>query len=213
MMTRLEDEGTVRTRDDLHGRYEEPVELVMLKQIDRLDEHCRQFIDAAPFLVLATSGPAGVDCSPKGGEPGFVAVLDSETLLIPDHAGNNRIDSLGNIVENPKAGGIFFIPGCPEALRVGGTAVVSLRPDLLARFSGDGRPPKSVIVMHVEEAFLHCGRAIRLADLWNPDKMPAREQLPDLGAALKAHVRYSRNKRSSADGAAGEGPAEERQAE
>ena len=194
MVTQLGEEGSVRTLDDLHAHYKEPVELVVLKQIDRLDEYCRQFIAASPFLVLATCGPAGVDCSPKGGEPGFVQVLDSETLLIPDHLGNNRVDSLRNIVQNPKAGIIFFIPGCPEAFRVSGAATVSLHSELLARFSEDGRPPKSVIVVHVEEAFLHCGRAIRSADLWNPDKVLAQEQLPDLAAALKAHVSYSRSK-------------------
>ena len=203
MATQLGEEGSVRTLDDLHARYKEPVELVVLKQIDRLDEYCRQFIAASPFLVLATCGPTGVDCSPKGGELGFVQVLDSETLLIPDYPGNNRIDSLRNIVQSPKVGIIFFIPGCPEAFRVSGAATVSLHSELLARFSEDGRPPKSVIVVHVEEAFLHCGRAIRSADLWNPDKVLAQEQLPDLAAALKAHVSYSRSKQLNTDIASG----------
>ena len=203
MATQLGEEGSVRTLDDLHDHYKEPVALVVLKQIDRLDEYCRQFIAASPFLVLATCGPAGVDCSPKGGEPGFVQVLDSETLLIPDYPGNNRVDSLRNIVQNPKAGIIFFIPGCPEAFRISGAATVSLHSELLTRFSEDGRPPKSVIVVHVEEALLHCGRAIRSADLWNPDKALAQEQLPDLAAALKAHVSYSQSKQLNTDIASG----------
>ena len=136
---------------------------MVLKQTDRLDEYCRQFIAVSPFLVLTTCGPAGVDCSPKGGESGFVQVLDNETLLIPDHTGNNRMDNLRNIAHKPKAGVIFFVPWCPEAFRVRGPRP-SLHCELLAKFSEDGRPPKSVIVVHVEEAFLDCGRANRSAD-------------------------------------------------
>ena len=203
MTDQLGEEGFVRTLDELRGHYREPVDLVVLKQIDRLDDYCRQFIAASPFLVLATYGPTGVDCSPKGGEPGFVQVLDDETLLIPDRPGNNRTDSLGNIIQNPKAGIIFFIPGCLEAFRISGDAAVSVDSGLLARFPDEARPPRSVIVVHVEEAFLHCGRAIHSADLWNPDKVLAQEQLPDLAAALKAHVGYSRTKRANTDAAPG----------
>ena len=192
MTTSMEKKDFVQAVDELEGKYKEPTELVVLKQIDKLDDHCRRFVALSPFLVLATYDAAGVDCSPKGGPPGFVRVPDDKTLLIPDRPGNNRIDSIRNIVQSPKAGVIFFIPGCHEAFRVSGEAAVSLDSELLAQFDGDARPPKSVIVIHVEKAYLHCGQAIHLADLWNPDTFLAQEQLPDFSVALKAHVEYSR---------------------
>lgn len=145
MATQLGEKGSVRTLDDLHGHYKEPVDLVVLKQTDRLDEYCRQFIAVSPFLVLTTCGPAGVDCSYRT-TPGTIEWTISETSP-----------------HKPKAGVIFFVPWCPEAFRVRGPRP-SLHCELLAKFSEDGRPPKSVIVVHVEEAFLDCGRANRSAD-------------------------------------------------
>ena len=157
MATRWQEKGVVRTLDELEGHYKEPVELVVLKQIDRLDDHCRQFISASPFLVLATCGPAGVDCSPKGGEPGFVHVLNDETLLIPDRPGNNRIDSLRNIVQNPGVGLIFLIPGCFEAFRVSGSATISMHPDLLARFSDGANPQGRSLSFRWKKPFFTVG--------------------------------------------------------
>jgi uncharacterized protein len=168
--------------------YAAPSERARLKQIHRLDEHCRTLIAASPFLVLATCGPDGADCSPRGEEPGFVHVLDDQTLIFPDRRGNNRLDSLRNIVQCPEVGLLFLIPGVSETLRVNGSATLSVDPDLLRRFEHAGRLPATVVSVRVREAFIQCSKALLRADLWNPDRFVRRSDLPTLGEILAAHT-------------------------
>jgi PPOX class probable FMN-dependent enzyme len=180
---------TITSLDELIARYDPPTERALRKQIDRLDEHCRAFIAASPFVLLATCGPtSGADCSPRGDHPGWVEVADDRTLLLPDRRGNNRIDSLRNIVENPTVGLLFLVPGVNETLRVNGRAGLSVDPELLARFAVDGKAPKSVIVVSVTEAFIQCARALVRSDLWNPARQIDRSALPSMGTILAAHT-------------------------
>ena len=184
----MEDPHAITSLDALHGLYDAPSERVRLKQIDRLDEHCRAFIAASPFLILATCGSSGADGSPRGDRPGFVEVADDTTLLLPDRRGNNRIDSLRNIVENPAVGLIFLVPGVHETFRVNGRARISTDPALLARFAVDGKAPKTVLVITVQEAFIQCARALVRSDLWNPARHVRRDELPSIGTILAAHT-------------------------
>ncbi|KJB92900.1 pyridoxamine 5-phosphate oxidase [Skermanella aerolata KACC 11604] len=177
------------------ARYPTPHELVIRKQIDLLDAHARTLVEASPFLVMGTTGPNGTDCSPRGGPPGFVQVADEKTLLLPDWPGNNRLDSLRNILANPAVGLIFLFPGLGDILRVNGDAGLSVHPDLLRRFAADdGKLPRSVIVIAVREVFVHCPRAIVLGDIWNPEKHVAREKLPTLREVFDSHVKISASK-------------------
>ncbi len=154
------------------------------KEIDYLHPHYRRLIAASPFFVLATSGPDGVDASPRGDAPGFVVVEDEKTLLIPDRRGNNRIDSLRNIIANPHVALLFLIPGIGETLRVNGRAEISTDPALLERFRVEGSPPRSVIVIRVDTVFFQCARAIFRSKLWDPAQHIERGSLPSLGAIL-----------------------------
>lgn len=143
-------------------------------------------IAAAPFAVLATSGPEGLDCSPRGDRPGFVRIADPRTLILPDRRGNNRIDSLRNVVRDPRVALLFLIPGSGTTLRVNGTAVISADPDLLASFSVDGHAPRTALVITVEAVYFQCARAILRAKLWNPDARVDPAGLPSPGAILAA---------------------------
>jgi PPOX class probable FMN-dependent enzyme len=145
----------------------------------------RSFIAASPFLCLGTSSPAGADVTPRGDAPGFVHVLDDHTLLIPDWPGNNRLDTLGNVLENPAVGLLFFVPGVQETLRVNGRAAISTDPALIARWNVNGKHPRSVLRVAVEQAFMHCGKALIRARLWAADAQIARGALPSYGQMLK----------------------------
>ncbi|MGH3090259.1 MAG: pyridoxamine 5'-phosphate oxidase family protein [Rubrobacteraceae bacterium] len=176
--------------EELKEFYDPPSGMVMRKQIDYLDEGCRTFLAASPFFLLATFGVDGADCSPRGDGPGFVGIEDDgKTLLIPDRAGNNRIDSLRNIVENPRVGLLFLVPGVTYTLRVNGTARLSVEPGLIEHFAVKGKAPRSVIVVSVEEAFTQCARALLRADLWNPDKLVGKGAVPSMGKMLAAHTK------------------------
>src|SRR5690349_714743 len=150
----------VTSLDALSRLYGEPYGPAVVKEIDCINPHYRKFIEAAPFFALASCGPEGLDCSPRGDAPGFVRVADEKTLLIPDRRGNNRIDSLRNIVSDPRVALLFLIPGVGETLRVNGQAEISVEPALLARFAVDGKPPRSVLRVRVETVFFQCSRAI-----------------------------------------------------
>ena len=167
--------------------YDAPLERSLRKQMDHLDEYSRVLIAASPLLILATMGKQA-DNSPRGDRPGFVQVADDRTLLIPDRRGNNRLDSLRNIVNDPRVGLLFLIPGVAETFRVNGEAVISRDPALLERFNMDGKLPRSVIVVKVMEAYMQCPRALVRSDLWNPSRFAARGAVPTMGTILAAHT-------------------------
>lgn len=173
----------------LRAHYGDPSDLVLKKQLDRLDAHCRAFIALSPFLVLATAdGKGGVDASPRGDAPGFVHVLDDRTLAIPDRVGNKRIDSLRNVVDHPGVGLLFFVPGIDETVRVNGTAQVSADPALLESLAAQGKIPSSALVVSVTEAFYHCGKALIRSKLWDPDQRIERKSFPTLGRIIADQV-------------------------
>jgi len=157
------------------------------KQMDHLDDHCRAFIAASPMVIVGTqSGMA--DNSPRGDVPGFVKVADDHTLLIPDRRGNNRLDSLRNLVKNPVVGLLFLIPGVNESFRVNGEAVISRDPALTEQFVMQGQAPRTVIVVKVKEAYIQCSRALVRSDLWNPAKHAASGSLPSMGTVMAQHT-------------------------
>jgi hypothetical protein len=170
--------------DQLEALYGQPGVASTVKEVDHVTPDYRAFIEAAPFAVLATSGPEGLDCSPRGDLAGFVRVQDARTLLLPDRRGNNRIDSLRNIVRDPRVALLFLIPGSGNTLRVNGRAQLTVDADLLASFAMDGKPPRSVAVIAVESVYFQCARAIVRADLWNPEKHVASGRLPTPGRIL-----------------------------
>jgi len=171
----------VETLERLYGL---PSGASVEKEINYLHAHYRRLIAASPFFILATSGPDGVDASPRGDAPGFVVVEDEKTLLIPDRRGNNRIDSLRNIIADPHVALLFLIPGIGETLRVNGRAEISTEPVLLERFRVEGTPPRSVIVIRVDTVFFQCARAILRSKLWDPAQHIERGTLPSLGTIL-----------------------------
>jgi PPOX class probable FMN-dependent enzyme len=167
-----------------------PSERAVRKQLAALDAHCRAFIARSPFVLLGTAaGDGRCDVSPKGDLPGFVLVEDDTTLVIPDRPGNRRFDSLQNILDNPHVGLLFLVPGMDETLRVNGTAELVLDEDLLQRLAMDGKPPLLAIVVHVEEAFLHCGRSSLRAMVWDPSRQIDRHQLPSLSRMIADQTR------------------------
>lgn len=168
----------------LEAIYGTPSQGSIIKEVDYIHPHYRTLIDAAPFAALATSGSGGLDVSPRGDAPGFIHVEDEKTLLLPDRRGNNRIDSLRNIVADPRVALLFLIPGIGETLRVNGLACISVDPVLLDRFAMDGKPPRSILVVTVEAVYFQCARAILRSDLWNPEKHMERTTLPSTGRIL-----------------------------
>ena len=158
----------------------------LAKVADHLHPLYRPYIEAAPFAVLATLGPLGLDISPRGDAPGFVRIADERTLLLPDRRGNQRIDSLRNLVQDPRMALLFLIPGCGEALRVNGTARISASPELCAQFVVQDQPPASVLVISVATVFFQCARAIKRSGLWSPSSFVAKGTLPSPGAILQA---------------------------
>lgn len=166
------DAYTINSLDDLAKIYAEPLPHIATKETDHITEVGRAFIAASPFLVLATSNGTSIDCSPKGDAPGFVQLLDDRTLLIPDRPGNNRIDGMKNLLVNPKVGIIFMVPGANETYRVTGSATISRDPELLKRFEVQGKPPRVVVVVAVDEAFNHCPKAFVRAKLWDATSRP-----------------------------------------
>lgn len=180
---------TIENPEQLRELYGMPSERAVKKQLDRLDHHCRAFIARSPFLVIASSDPSGrCDASPKGDAPGFVAVIDEHRLLIPDRLGNNRTDTLGNLLARPGVGLIFFVPGINETLRVNGRASLATDPALLTPLAVNGKMPRSGILVAVEEVYFHCGKALIRSDLWNPDKHVRRGDFPSMGRILADQI-------------------------
>jgi uncharacterized protein len=176
--------SVIATIAELETIYGQPNEASTVKVADRITRPYRALIDKSPFAALATCGPEGLDCSPRGDLSGFVRVHDEKTLMMPDRRGNNRVDSLRNIVRDPRVALLFLIPGSGSTLRVNGHAHVSVGPALLASFRVDGKAPRTVVVMTVDEIYFQCARAIVRSDLWNPDKRVDPNSLPTPGQIL-----------------------------
>jgi PPOX class probable FMN-dependent enzyme len=176
--------SVISTIEELEAIYGCPGEASMVKVADRITRSYRMLIEKSAFAALATSGPEGLDCSPRGDLPGFVRIHDEKTLMMPDRRGNNRVDSLRNIVRDSRVALLFLIPGAGSTLRVNGHAHLSADPALLATFKMEGKAPRSVIVMTVHEVYFQCARAIVRSDLWNPDKRVDTRTLPTPGQIL-----------------------------
>jgi PPOX class probable FMN-dependent enzyme len=175
---------TVTTLQQLQALYGPVGDASTRKEVDFLHPLYRALIEASPFAVLATAGPDGLDASPRGDPPGFVIVQAEHTLLLPDRRGNNRIDSLRNILADPRVGLLFLIPGSGETLRVNGTASISVAPELLERCAMDGKLPRCVLVISVQAVFFQCARAIQRSRLWEPSAQPL--PVPSAGGILEA---------------------------
>lgn len=178
--------ATITTIEQLEAIYGEPGAASTVKEVDHVTAHYRAYIDASPFAVLATSGPEGLDCSPRGDVAGFVRVRDPRTLLLPDRRGNNRVDSLRNVVRDPRVALLFLIPGSGNTLRVNGWAQLSTDGELLASFAVDGKAPRSVMVIAVQAVYFQCARAVIRAGLWDPERRVAAGRLPTPGRILAA---------------------------
>jgi PPOX class probable FMN-dependent enzyme len=174
----------VRDIEALEALYGNPPPTSIAKEIDYIHPHYRAFIEAAPFAALATAGPGGLDCTPRGDAPGFVHIQDEKTLMLPDRRGNNRVDSLRNVIVDPRVALLFLIPGSGNTLRVNGRAAISVDPALLERFAVQDKQPRSVLVVTVEAVYFQCSRAIIRSDLWNPEKHVAEDALPSVGTML-----------------------------
>ena len=176
--------AVITSVEELRALYGEPAEPSVIKEVDRLTPAYRALIERSPFAILATGGPEGLDCSPRGDQPGFVRVVDDTTLLLPDRRGNNRTDSLRNIIRDPRVALLFMVPGSTSTLRVNGRASLTTDPDLLNSFSVEGRPPRSVIVIAIDSVYFQCSRALMRADLWNPGRFVDASCLPTQGQML-----------------------------
>jgi len=176
--------SVVETVEQLEAIYGLPGETSTVKVADRITSSYRALIEKSPFAALATAGPEGLVCSPRGDLPGFVRIHDEKTLMIPDRRGNNRVDSLRNIVRDPRVALLLLIPGSGSTLRINGSAHVSTDPALLDSFGIEGKVPRTVIVMTVQEVYFQCARAIVRSNLWNPDKRVDPEALPTPGQIL-----------------------------
>jgi uncharacterized protein len=173
------------TIEELETIYGEPNERALRKEIPYVNEDYRAFIELAPFLVLATAGPEGLDCSPRGDAPGFVRIVDEKTLAIPDRVGNNRIDSLRNIIVEPHLALLFVVPGVGETLRVNGRGRISNEAALLESFAVDGKLPRTVLLVDVDAVYFHCSKALARSRLWDPARHVERSRLPSTGSILK----------------------------
>ena len=171
----------ITNEETLRGLFAATHALAVQKSQTALDRHARDFINRSPFLCIGTQSSTGkADVSPRGDPKGFVKVLDDRTLAIPDRPGNNRLDTLVNILDNPSVGLIFIIPGFDDTLRINGTASLTTDPQLLSLMSVEGRAPKLAIVVRVQELFMHCAKAFRRSQMWNPEQFQSRSEMPSL---------------------------------
>lgn len=182
----LDPEHLLTTEEQLRAHYPEKSRLARIKVKLRLTDYARDFLRRSPFVCLASTNARGeTDASPRGDAPGFIQVWDDETLLMPDWSGNNRLDTLSNLLDNPRVGLVCLIPGMDETLRINGRAQLSVQPDLLERYrTADGKVPRAVMVILVDELFLHCGKALKRSRLWHDDYRIPREEVPSLGKLL-----------------------------
>jgi uncharacterized protein len=178
------DSHLVTTLEELEALYDKPFGGSLVKEIDHVNADYRAFIEAAPFFAMATSGPDGLDCTPRGDPAGFVRVADEKTLHIPDRRGNNRIDSLRNLIDDPRISLLFLIPGCGETIRVNGRAAISADPELCKSFTFNGKVPRIVLVVTVDRCYFQCPKAIVRSKLWDPASQVDRKSLPTSGTIL-----------------------------
>jgi PPOX class probable FMN-dependent enzyme len=184
-------ETVICTVEQLEALYGYPGEASVVKELDHIIPEYAAFIEASPFAALATSGPEGLDCSPRGDLAGFVRIDNPRRLLMPDRRGNNRVDSLKNIIRDPRVALLFLVPGSGTTLRVNGRAHISVDAALCASFTVEGKPARSVIVIDVDAVYFQCARAIRRSDLWNPAKHVDPKTLPTPGKILEITSRKS----------------------
>ncbi|EFF78148.1 pyridoxamine 5'-phosphate oxidase family protein [Achromobacter piechaudii] len=180
----IDPDHLVTDANALQALYGSPGEASLKKEVDHVHPHYRAFIEASPFAMLATCGPDGLDASPRGDPAGLVVVEDEKTLLLPDRRGNNRVDSLLNVLADPRVALLFLVPGVGETLRVNGTARISVDPALLARFAVDDKLPRSVLIVDVQTVYFQCSRALLRSRLWDPATQVPRSALPSVGRIL-----------------------------
>lgn len=176
----------ITTLEELDALYGAPVCAALAKEIDYISDHYKAFIDKAPFVVVATVGPEGLDCSPRGDPAGFVRVQDPKTVLIPDRRGNNRIDGLRNIVRDPRISLLFLIPGIGTTMRINGRAEITIDPVVCESFTMQGKPPKSVLVVTVDRIYFQCPKALVRSRLWSKEAQVSPSELPSTGDMLQA---------------------------
>ena len=182
-------EFIVSTKQQLRQIYNEPSEGAIKKVLSSLDKHCLNFLYKSPFCIVSTSNSSGkVDASPKGGDPGFLHVLDKNTLLLPDWPGNNRLDSFENLIENPRLGMLVLIPGISETLRLNGAAIISTDPDLKRLFVRNSKVPVSVVIIEIEEVYVHCARAIWRSEIWDYKCYIDKKEFPTMGKILADQI-------------------------
>lgn len=185
-MNDLSPKNTVSTIEALEAIYGEPLPQSLVKEIDYISDHYRSFIEKSPFMVLASVAEEGLDCSPRGDPAGFVRVVDEKTVMIPDRRGNNRIDTLRNIVRDPRVSLLFLVPGVGETLRINGRAEISVDPELCASFDMNGKTPRSVIIVTADRVYFQCQKALARSRLWDPDAQVERKELPTAGKILQS---------------------------
>jgi PPOX class probable FMN-dependent enzyme len=176
----------VTSEAELDALYGQASGAAVIKEIDHISDHYRSFIDASPFVVLATSGPDGLDCTPRGDPAGFVRVVDRNTVMLPDRRGNNRLDTLRNIVRDPRIALLFLIPGIGRTLRINGRAQISIDPELCASFTMEGKVPRSVIVVTAGRVYTQCPKALVRSRLWDSSLHIEESALPSSGVMMKA---------------------------
>jgi len=182
-------DAVVASEDELRGNYGEPMDIALMKQLGKLDAHCKNFISRSPFLCIGTSAADGkADVSPRGDPPGFVQVLDDNTIFIPDRPGNNRLDTMSNIVANPDVGLLFLIPGFEDALRVNGKATLVKDKKILERCAVNRKVPTMGIMVEINEAYLHCAKAVRRSKLWEVESQQDRKKMPTLAQMILEQV-------------------------
>jgi uncharacterized protein len=176
----------LRTVAELEALYDAPVPTSLTKEVDHLTELHSAYIRASPFVVVGTSGPGGLDCSPRGDPAGFVEIADERTLLMPDRRGNNRLDTLRNLIVDPRIALLFLVPGIGVTLRVNGTATLCTDDDLRERFSIDDKLPATVIVVSTTSVYTQCPKALVRSHLWDPERHRQPSELPTVGAIMEA---------------------------
>jgi uncharacterized protein len=185
----LSSEKILRTAESVREHYGQPSRLALAKELDHLDHYCVDFIALSPFVVISSADKSGsCDATPRGDAPGFVSVLNGKRLLIPDRRGNNRTDTMMNIVENPHIGLLFLVPGLSETLRLNGRVEITIDSELLTPLAAQGRVPMSALDVSVDKVFFQCGKAMIRSELWNPDKRIPKGAFPTLGRILADQI-------------------------